>query len=323
MPILLIDGVRYEAWTPRDEDEFERVVGEHTKDIFGEQSIYFDIKHKLKSKAGIGSIPDGYVIIFGDQPQWHIVEVELSSHPLYEHIVPQVSKFINGIKNPPTQKDIVDALYQEIGSDEFLKLRLKKAIGTTETYKFLSDLISKPPLVTIIIEKHTEQLDEALKMLNYPDENKKVVEFRTFAREGVGLNVHAHSFEPLYKVREPLTAESVIGIRTEKEQAIARKVTFPELVNASLVKDRQILCFYHTRLFSEEQAKIVAPSNELKYEGDGKLYSASELAKKLLIKHGFKHDEHGVQGPKYWKTEDGKLLDDLNEQIRSRRGDRK
>ena len=208
MPIILIDGVKYEERTPANEDELEQAVKEHAEDIFGEDSIYFDIKHKLKSKAGIGSIPDGYVIILGDQPHWHIVEVELSSHPLYEHIVPQVSRFINGIKNPSTQKDIADALYQEIGSDEFLKLRLKKAIGTTEAYKFLSDLLSKSPVVTIIIEKHTEQLEEAIGALAHSQ--IKVVEFRTFTREGVGLKVHAHSFEPIRKptvVKEPTPVE--------------------------------------------------------------------------------------------------------------------
>lgn len=36
----------------------------------------------------------------------------------------------------------------------------------------------------------------------------------------------------------------------------------------------------------------------------------------------FKHDEHGVAGPKYWQAEDGKLLNDLNEQVRRLRGDR-
>ena len=33
--MLLIDGVRYEAWIPPNEDEFEQVVKEHAKDIFG------------------------------------------------------------------------------------------------------------------------------------------------------------------------------------------------------------------------------------------------------------------------------------------------
>jgi hypothetical protein len=69
--MLLIDGVRYEEWTPATEDGFEQVIKEHANDIFGEQSIYLDLKQKLKSKAGIGSIPDGYVIAFGEQPHWH------------------------------------------------------------------------------------------------------------------------------------------------------------------------------------------------------------------------------------------------------------
>jgi hypothetical protein len=208
MSILLIDGVRYEKWRPTNEDEFERMVKEHAEDIFGEQSIYLDIKHKLKSKSGIGSIPDGYVIVFGDQTQWHIVEVELSTHPLYEHIVPQISKFINGIRNPSTQKDVVDALYREIDSDEFRRLQLKKAIGTTETYKFLSDLTSKPPVVTIIIEKRTEQLDDAISALAHSQ--IKVVEFQTFTREGIGLGVHAHLFAPLFKPPSemPITEEA-------------------------------------------------------------------------------------------------------------------
>jgi hypothetical protein len=195
MSILVIDGVKYEAWTPTNEDEFERMVKEHAKDIFGEESIYLE-KHKLRTKSGIGSIPDGYVIIVGDQPQWHIVEVELSTHPLYEHIVPQISKFINGIRNPSTQRDIVDALFNEIDSDEFDRLQLKKAIGTAETYKFLADLVSRPPVVTIIIEKRTEQLDEAISALAHSQ--IKIVEFQTFTREKVGLAVHAHLFEPLY-----------------------------------------------------------------------------------------------------------------------------
>jgi archaellum component FlaC len=104
----------------------------------------------------------------------------------------------------------------------------------------------------------------------------------------------------------------------------AGRVTFQELAEAGLIKNGQTLYFYNTRLFKDEQAQIIALSNKLKYKNDGRIYSTSELAKILLIKHGFKHDvEHGVAGPKYWKTEDSKLLNDINEQLRRQRGDRK
>jgi len=318
MKMLLIDGVRYEEWTPKSEEEFEQVVSEHTQEIFGEQAIYLDIKQKLKSLSGIGSIPDGYAIILGDSPEWHIVEVELSSHPLHEHIVPQVGRFISGISNPNVQRGIVNAIEGEITGDDFLKLRLRKAIEPTEIYKFLSDLISESPILTIIIEKDTPGLREAISTLRYPQEIK-VVEFKTFTREGVSLAVHAHLFEPVYAV---LPHPSPAPVSPTAGKTVARKVTFEELISSDLIKDGQVLYFYNTRLFTDERARVIASSNELKYEEDSRRYSKSELAKLLLIKHGFKHDEHGVAGPKYWKTEDGKFLRDLEEQVRSRRGDR-
>ena len=211
--MILIDGVEYELWTPPNEDDFERVVKEHAQDIFGEQSVYLDLKQKLKSRSGIGSIPDGYVIMLGDSPHWHIVEVELSSHPLHEHIVSQVSKFIIGIKNPRASAEILATIYAEINGDDFLQLKVKKATEPTEIYKFLSDLISKPPILTIIIEKDTEGLREAISTLAHTE--IKVVEFKTFTREGVGLAVHAHLFEPLYrkeKEREGVPIEKPLPI---------------------------------------------------------------------------------------------------------------
>ncbi len=68
-------------------------MNEHVPEVFGQSSEYFDIKRKV-SDDGIASIPDGYLITFeGNQAQWYIVEVELSSHPVYEHVVTQASKF--------------------------------------------------------------------------------------------------------------------------------------------------------------------------------------------------------------------------------------
>jgi hypothetical protein len=42
----------------------------------------------------------------------------------------------------------------------------------------------------------------------------------------------------------------------------------------------------------------------------------------LLSKHGFVSHPYGVQGPLFWKTSNGKSLDELNEEVRRRRGER-
>lgn len=200
--MLLIDGVKYKVWTPGTEDEFEREVKKHTQEIFGEQSIFLDRKQKLKSLSGIGSIPDGYVIILEDAPNWHIVEVELSSHLPHDHVVTQLNRFTLGIRNPSTQNNLVKAIYEYISGDGFLTLKLKKETNCIDIHKFLADLIFKPPVLTVIIEKKTKELEEALGIFRR-EYQTEIVEFQTFTREGIGLGVHAHLFEPLYQVITP------------------------------------------------------------------------------------------------------------------------
>jgi hypothetical protein len=193
--MLLIDGVRYDEWKPQSEIAFENLVKEHTQDIFGTHSFYLDIKPHLKSMAGLGSIPDGISIIFGKNPEWYIVEAELSSHSLYEHIVPQVARFTAGMKNPTTQRKVVDVIYNEILKDTSLSLKLKNAVSPIEIHKFISDLISKQPILTIIIDKLTPELEDIETALAHLQ--IKIIEFRTFTQEGANT-IHAHLFEPLF-----------------------------------------------------------------------------------------------------------------------------
>ena len=242
--MLLIDGVKYVEWTPPSEDEFERVVKEHTQDIFGEQSIYLDRKQKLKALSGIGSRPDGYAIVFGVSLHWHIVEVELSTHPLHDHIVAQVGRFISGIGNPNIQRGIVNAMDEKIARDDFLRLKLRKAIEPTEIYRFLADLISKQPILTIIIDKDTEELREALNTLRYPQ--IKVVEFQTFTREGAGFSVHAHVFEPLYRTpTEIRSGARIITTQPPQESGKRRKVLYQNFKLPGVTKTANTLLHEH------------------------------------------------------------------------------
>lgn len=200
--MLLIDGVKYDLWTPPNEDEFERIVKEHAQDIFGENARYFDLKQKLKTGAGVGSIPDAYVVVFGHIPCWYIVEVELATHPLYEHIVPQITKFVSAIQNPRSQNEIVNAIDDEIADDPILTAWVKTKIEQTERHKFLANLIAIKPTLVIVINEVTEELREVCDIVSKSLQTK-VVEFRTFTRQGIGLAVHAHLFEPLYKPTIP------------------------------------------------------------------------------------------------------------------------
>jgi hypothetical protein len=221
--MLLIDGVKYEVWTPPSEAHFEQIVKEHAPDIFGEQSIYFDIKQKLKAKSGVGSIPDGYAIILSGIPQWYIVEVELSSHPVFEHIVSQMHKFMAGIKN--SRKEIADTLYEEISKSQALKAMVESKTKSSEIYRFLDSLVSKPPKLAIIIEEETEELREAVEGIRL---EIRIVEFKTFVREA-DISQHAHIFEPLGVPSQGELLEELRGRFIERPPKFGRSNVYSEM----------------------------------------------------------------------------------------------
>ncbi len=195
LPIVLIDGVRYQLITPESEAWFEKAIQSNCEHIFGPDSFYFDIKSKIKSKAGVVSIPDGYVIFFTPKKaRWAIIEVELASHSIYNHVIPQLSKFKSGIKDSSARRKLVDVLYDLFDDDEVLKARLKRNIKTREIHKFISDLVSEKPLIVVAIDQRTEKLDEALRHIG---EEVKVLEFKTFRREGLSDDINAYMFEPV------------------------------------------------------------------------------------------------------------------------------
>jgi predicted transport protein len=197
--MLLVDGAKYKLWTPKDEErEFHPMIRAHSKEIFGERSLYFDVKHILKSKSGIGSIPDAYAITLSKPYQWYVIENELSTHPIYDHVIKQLTKFINGIRNESARNKILDTMYNQITKDKVLRATVEKLIGSTDIYHFLSKLISRSPIIVVFIDRKTKEVEEACQILKY---QTSIHEFKTFVREDAP-NVRAHLFEPLYALDE-------------------------------------------------------------------------------------------------------------------------
>ncbi len=200
MPILVIDDFKYKLWKPEDEEkEFHPIIKEHYKHIFGEDSIYFDMKHKLKSKPGSAAIPDAFVITLSKPYTWYIVENELADHPPYEHIVPQLTKFINNIEKLEIKNKIRDILYNELSNYNNKEL-IKRKTGQ-DSFQFLDNLVSDPPKICIIINEIKPGLEDAVKTLKAPS-GIEIIEFKTFESSNAP-NVRAYLItEPLYKLEE-------------------------------------------------------------------------------------------------------------------------
>jgi hypothetical protein len=280
--MLLIDGIKYQLWDPPSEDEFETVVKEHVNEIFGEQCIYLDKKQKLKSLSGIGSIPDGLAIILSAKPELHIVEYELSNHDVYGHVVSQISKFINGLLNSSTRQKIARIIYDEISEDQLLKIRVEQAIHSSEIFKFSTELLENKPILTIIIENKTEELNEALSPFSYPNiKDMKVVEFQTFIRERVGLQVHAHFFEPIYDSFVNVSlATSVSKPEITSQSEPKMRVTIKDLIDSGILRAGQKI--FRTYKEQKYEAKTLSDGS-IELSSDGIIYPSLNSATKSIV----------------------------------------
>jgi hypothetical protein len=213
--------VEYHLYRFSKEEELEDLVEANSKKIFGEDSFYFNVKTRLKSPGGMVSIPDGYAVTLTKPYRWFVVEAELSSHPIYEHVVSQLTKFINGLKNSETRKSLVKSLHDAITSDPVQEAWIKQRLGSGEVYKFLNDVIDDPPELVVLIDEKTIELEEALSGL--PLREKYAIEFKVYEREGVGLR-NILSFDSLLRNTKEGKAGSVARARS----AVATRKSLPK-----------------------------------------------------------------------------------------------
>ncbi|HMT10275.1 MAG TPA: hypothetical protein PKA39_01480 [Ignavibacteria bacterium] len=129
--VIYRNGIRYSEKAFKTEAEFEEMVTQNSKTLFGPNSIYIDAKRKITNKALGGVIPDGFLFDLSDlsNPEFYIVEVELSKHDFFGHIFPQTTKYFAFFKNNDSQGKLIEKIYSIFESDESLRNELKSRIG--------------------------------------------------------------------------------------------------------------------------------------------------------------------------------------------------
>jgi hypothetical protein len=198
------------------------MVIEHYKEIFSESAIFFD-PQTMKTQIGIEGRNDGIVLV-PEQNRWYILEVELSRHPLHEHIIPQITRFSIAYEEEGTRKKIRDTLYNAIKQDIFKKAVIENQ--NEDPYKMLTDLIDTQPTIAIIIDQKTPELDRICKKLPFPTQT---IDFKTYKRENVGIGVHIHEFQPLGEKKEK-TERHRIRLPKEGPQKLTQVLEVAELV---------------------------------------------------------------------------------------------
>lgn len=156
----------------KSEAAFEKEVFEKHKIFFGENTIYIDAKKKMETKIG-NVIPDGFLFDLQDinNPEFYIVEVELAEHSFYDHIFPQITKFI-GFINSQNYASLITKIYKEIEDDATLQNEFEKLGVIKEKYKFILDTMLNSSNILLVIDDEKNEITEMNSV--YQEWNRKV-----------------------------------------------------------------------------------------------------------------------------------------------------
>lgn len=198
------------------EQEFERAIVAHVKDIFGEQRIYLDCKRRIGAKDGKQSVPDAYLIDVSSpsNPQLYVVENEISIHDLFKHIGVQLLQF--SVSYAQAGRKIKDILFDEVCAEPTAKARCERYAqegGFRNLDHFLESLVhDKEFRALVIIDEETDDLHAVTKNLGFPVE---IIEFSTYAND---KGERIHRFEPFLGDIEIVGVETVDDARTRERR---------------------------------------------------------------------------------------------------------
>ena len=174
MKTIINGNNKYVEYIYKRESEFEKDVIKNSKELFGKNTYYIDMKKLLKNKTNSGTIPDGYLLdcTYEKEPKLYIVENELKGHSIKEHIAPQLTQFYFNYKSnfQKIKGLVIKCLEKEnVNIDE-----IAINAGYRNADDMLTHLIYNEELRVIIpIDEVTEELNSLKKMFRFNIEIKQ------------------------------------------------------------------------------------------------------------------------------------------------------
>jgi len=196
MSILVTSRGVFKLHQFETEKEFERCVVSQVETIFGRRCVYLDCKRKIGRQGTKQSIPDAYLIDFSSlrEPKLFVVETEIASHDLFQHIGVQILQFAHSFASAPRQ--MKQLLFDEVSRnpavyeacDEYAQ-----EYGLRNVDNMLDHLVNDTFRALIIIDEATDELYKVVKNFRFPVE---VIEVETY--QGARGD-YVYRFTPLFK----------------------------------------------------------------------------------------------------------------------------
>lgn len=248
--ILFQNGKKFTEYQYAKEEHLEGEVVSNFKLFFGKHSIYIDAKRKIKGKSLGGTIPDGFLFDLSDKdnPDFYLVETELSTHDFYKHIFPQVTKFFAFFKNSKSQSELVEKVFSIVNTDSNLRKEFKKYLGEKEVYKFIKDTVENSQNILLIMDDDKDELPEIIS--TYTDTWGKMVK-TMILKKFVNDDEFIFTLTPDFENIEFADAESVEKVDTVEESEFTEEFHLEdvnETVKRIYLRIKQELLNYNKNL---------------------------------------------------------------------------
>ena len=187
------------------EKDFEQDVVANYRHIFGNDTVYIDIKKKIGDN--IVTIPDGYLLdfTFSNNPRLYIIENELSVHDAYKHIGTQLLKFAVSYKQSrlKIKQYILDYLSKSPTNMAFIESKASE-MGYRNIDAMLESMIYRDTVdAIVIIDNSSAELENVLSHLSMKID---IIEFKAYEN---GAGNRLYKFIPFNnEVKEFVAARS-------------------------------------------------------------------------------------------------------------------
>ena len=215
METLLLNNRSFTYLDYALEKDFEKVIVENSNAVFGQNTIYIDIKKRIGDS--ILTIPDGYLIDFtiSEDPRLYIIENEISSHDPYKHIGSQLLKFAISYKasGRKIKSFLLEHLIQKPKAHLQVEEGLRKA-NFRNIDAFLETIIfEKPVAAIVVIDKSSVDLENVLSQLSM---QTAIIEFQTFINDGESI----HKFTPFNNEINDIVSTNSKGVSANELDTI-------------------------------------------------------------------------------------------------------
>jgi hypothetical protein len=305
--LLINDSQQFQKTPFVNEAEIESVVQKYAEYLFGSSIIYLS-QTKISTLGGKNTVPDA-IVIDVESEEWFVVEAERAIHGTWEHIAPQISKQLAAVGFADTRQLILQLALDLIKQNKKLRALIKElGINEFEVHGRIEKILRKRPTIAIPIDAVPKDLKEWAQTL------RNTVKIWVIEKYALAADPGSVLYSIPDETLPTLTTGPGQGGTDPPVITPPGSQLFGELLDAFPLLEGQHVFLKYGPLGKPKQTF----EGTIKKEGievEGKVYSPSYAAVACMKKAG--SSRKTANGWTMWKTEQGKLLNDLYQEIGS------